>query len=637
VKIVTSFPRAVREIPHLDIRLHDGTRIAARMWLPDDAERSPVPVILEYLPYRKGDGTAIDDATRHRYFAGHGFAAIRVDMRGSGDSEGLLVDEYSETELKDAVELIGWLASQPWCNGRVGMMGISWGGFNSLQVAALAPPALRAVISVCSTDDRYNDDVHYQGGAVLAREMLGWAMTMLGFNAKPPDPQVVGERWRELWQQRLDGTPAFIDAWMEHPHRDAYWRHGSICEDYSAIRCPVLMVGGWADGYTNTVMRVLNGLDVPCRGIIGPWAHQYPNAGRPGPAIGFLQEAVRWWDHWLNDRDRGVLDTPKLRVWMQRHTAPQSKASSGRWYGSGLASSEFERPALYLSGAALQPTAAPAVTKPLPSDPRHGAASGMWCPFGPGDLAGDQRPDDLVSMTFDSAPLDAELSLLGVPEVIVDAQGEPGAQVIARLCEITPDGSSLLLSWGVQTLDGDAQVHVRMNALGHQVKAGHRLRLALAASYWPMVWPSAAPPPNVTTGISRLVLPVWTPQTTSVAFEEPECAEPAQFEVLRKGAMTLYGDGTGRRADQGRIRHANGMEVETVFIDEMTWADDKPSALFAREFELARGDWQTRIAVTGEMTSDRDSFDVRVGLIASSGDARCADRTWTFRFPRRSA
>jgi len=134
-----------------------------------------------------------------------------------------------------------------------------------------------------------------------------------------------------------------------------------------------------------------------------------------------------------------------------------------------------------------------------------------------------------------------------------------------------------------------------------------------------------------------LVLPLWTPQTMPVAFEEPECAEPAQFEVLRKGAMTLYGGGTGRRADQGRIRHANGMEVETVFIDEMVWAGDKPSALFAREFELARGDWQTRIAVAGEMTSDRDGFDVRVGLIASSGAARCTDRTWTFRFPRRSA
>jgi len=637
VKIVKEFPRAVREIPHLDIHLRDGTRIAARLWLPDDADRTPVPVILEYLPYRKGDGTAIEDATRHRYFAGHGFAAIRIDMRGSGDSEGLLGDEYSAAELDDAVELIAWLAAQPWCNGRVGMMGISWGGFNSLQVAALAPPALRAVISVCSTADRYNDDVHYQGGAVLAREMLGWAMTLLGFNAKPPDPEVVGERWRELWQQRLDGTPSFIDAWMEHPQRDAYWRHGSICENYSAIRCPVLMVGGWADGYTNSVIPVLNGLDVPCRGIIGPWAHQYPNAGRPGPAIGFLQEAVRWWDHWLNDRDRGVLETPKLRVWMQQHAAPRSSVWPGRWYGSSLEAPEFEPRELYLAGNTLQPSAGSPLVMSLPADTRHGAASGMWCPFGPGDLAADQRPDDLVSMTFDTAPLPSDLSLLGAPVLVADVQGEQGAQVIARLCEVAPDGSSLLLSWGVQTLDGSPHVRVRMNALGHRVTAGHRLRLALAASYWPMVWPSAVPPPRVTTGVSRLVLPVWTPQTMPVAFEEPECAQPAAFEVLRKGLLTIYDDGTGRRADQGRIRHANGMEVETVFIDEMTWTGDKPTALFAREFELARGDWQTRIAVSGEMTSDHDGFDVRVGLIASTGNERCADRTWAFRFPRRSA
>lgn len=637
MKIVREFPHTFREIPHLDIHLRDGTRIAARMWLPDGAERAPVPVILEYLPYRKGDGTAIDDATRHRYFAGHGFAAIRIDMRGSGDSEGLLVDEYSAQEMSDAVELIGWLAAQPWCNGRVGMMGISWGGFNSLQVAALAPPALRAVVSVCSTDDRYNDDVHYQGGALLAREMLGWAMTMLGFNVKPPDPQVVGERWRELWQQRLDGTPAFIETWMAHPQRDAYWRHGSICENYSAIRCPVLMVGGWADGYTNTVMRVLNNLEVPCRGIIGPWAHQYPNSGRPGPAIGFLQEAVRWWDHWLNDRDRGVLEVPKLRVWMQEHAAPRSSKWPGRWSGGSLANSEFEARAFYFTGNALQSDAGPAVVKTLPLDPRHGAASGMWCPFGPGDLPGDQRPDDLVSVTFDTAPLASEMSLLGAPEVLVDVEGEAGSQVIARLCEVAPDGSSLLLSWGVQALDGGPRARVRMDVLGHRVKAGHRLRLALAASYWPMVWPSAGPAPRVTTGVGKLVLPVWTAPTDAVSFEEPECAEPAAFEVLRKGALTISDDGTTRRADQGRIRHANGMETETVFIDEMTWTGATPTALFAREFELARGDWQTRIAVTGEMTSDRDGFDVRVGLIASSGNSRCADRTWTFRFPRGSA
>ncbi len=637
MKIVKEFPRAVRDIPHFEITLRDGTRIAARMWLPQDAERAPVPAILEYLPYRKGDGTAIDDPTRHRYFAGHGFASIRIDMRGSGDSDGLLDDEYSATELNDAVELIGWIAAQPWCNGRVGMIGISWGGFNSLQVAALAPPALGAVISVCSTDDRYDDDVHYQGGAVLAREMLGWAMTLLGFNAKPPDPQVVGERWRELWQQRLDGTPAFVDRWMEHSQRDAYWKHGSIRENYTAIRCPVLMVGGWADGYTNAIIRVLNGLDVPCRGIIGPWAHQYPYAGRPGPSIGFLQESVRWWDHWLNERERGVLDTPKLRVWMQQYTTPRPVSWPGEWVGSALTADEFEARNLYLVGSALQPAPGPAIAMSLADDPRHGADSGLWCPFGPHDLAGDQRPDDAVSKTFDTAPLEADLLLLGAPELIVDVEAAAGSQVVARLCEVGPDGGSLLVSWGVQSLDGESQARVRLNTVGHRFKAGHRLRLAVAASYWPVVWPSAEAPPRLMTGVSRLVLPAWNPSSTSVAFEEPECAEPAAFEVLRKGSLTTYADGTGRRSDQGRIRHANGMEVETVFIDEMTWSGGAPSALCVREFELSRGDWQTRIAVSGEMTSDRDGFDVRVGLIASMGEVRCADRTWAFRFPRRGA
>src|SRR5262245_47865407 len=294
MRVVTEYPFRVLEIPNVFIDL--GTvRLAARMWLPET--ELPVPAILEYLPYRKGDGTAIDDAARHGYFAGHGFAAVRVDMRGSGDSDGVLLDEYTQTELDDAVAVIGWLAAQPWCNGNVGMIGISWGGFNALQVAALAPPALRAIVSVCSTDDRYADDVHYVGGAVVARDMPGWAMTMLAFNARPPDPEVVGARWREMWQQRLDTTPAFIEGWLAHPQRDAYWRHGSVCENYAAIRAPVLVVGGWADGYTNAVLRLLDGLTAPTRAIIGPWAHNWPHMAAPGPTIGFLGEAVRWWDH----------------------------------------------------------------------------------------------------------------------------------------------------------------------------------------------------------------------------------------------------------------------------------------------------------------------------------------------------
>ena len=181
----------------------DGCRLAARIWLPENAEQQPVPVILEYIPYRKNDGTALRDSLYHPYFAGHGYAAMRVDMRGSGDSEGVMLDEYLQQELDDAVSVIAWLAEQPWCDGSVGMMGKSWGGFNSLQVAALHPPELKAIITVCSTDDRYADDVHYKGGCVLTTDMLGWSTTMLAWNARPPDPDVLGENWRKRWLDRL--------------------------------------------------------------------------------------------------------------------------------------------------------------------------------------------------------------------------------------------------------------------------------------------------------------------------------------------------------------------------------------------------------------------------------------------------
>ena len=221
------------------ITMSDGARLAARIWLPEDAAADPVPAILEYLPYRRRDGTAARDYLTHPYFAARGYACVRVDMRGTGDSDGLLLDEYLKQEQDDALEVIAWIARQPWCSGAVGMMGISWGGFNGLQVAARRPPALRAVISLCSTDDRYADDVHYMGGALLI-DNLRWASTMFGYQTRPPDPAIVGERWREMWIERLNAEPLLLRTWLEHQTRDAYWRHGSVCEDPGAITAAVL-------------------------------------------------------------------------------------------------------------------------------------------------------------------------------------------------------------------------------------------------------------------------------------------------------------------------------------------------------------------------------------------------------------
>jgi putative CocE/NonD family hydrolase len=236
--------RNVREIELEWIPMRDGTRLAARLFLPEDAEANPVPAILEYIPYRRRDSTRDGDNLTHPWFAAQGYACVRLDIRGTGDSEGIIRDEYLKQEQDDGVDAIAWIARQPWCTGKVGMMGISWGGFNSLQVAACRPEALKAIITVCSTDDRYADDMHYMGGCIVT-DTIAWGTSFFGRMARPPDPLMVGEaHWRDMWRERLEGwEPPFI-TWLQHQHRDEFWKHGSICEEYGNVQCAVFAVGG---------------------------------------------------------------------------------------------------------------------------------------------------------------------------------------------------------------------------------------------------------------------------------------------------------------------------------------------------------------------------------------------------------
>ncbi|WP_280323019.1 CocE/NonD family hydrolase [Sulfitobacter faviae] len=265
MKTISTFPNEVIEEENVFIPSTDGIRLAARIWRPKNSENVPVPAILEYIPYRKRFGTAIRDEHTHPYLAGHGYACIRLDIRGSGESEGVLRDEYLQSELDDGVAALHWIADQPWCDGNIGMMGISWGGFNALQIAAMQPESLKAIVTMSSTDDRYSDDIHHMGGCLLG-DNLSWASVMFSYNTMPPDPALVGSRWRDMWLERLDNSDLWLKNWLQHQRRDAYWRHGSVREDYSAIKVPVFAVSGWADGYTNSVFRLMENLDVPRKG-----------------------------------------------------------------------------------------------------------------------------------------------------------------------------------------------------------------------------------------------------------------------------------------------------------------------------------------------------------------------------------
>ena len=668
METVQEFPYAVREVEHVWIPLSDGTRLAARMWLPDGAESSPVPAILEYLPYRRRDGTRLRDDDTHAYFAGHGYACVRVDMRGSGDSDGVLHDEYLLQEQLDGLEVLRHLAEQPWCDGNVGIIGISWGGFNGLQIAAHAPPELKAVVTICSTDDRYADDIHYMGGCLLS-DNFAWANVMFPRNFKPPDPETFGSAWREAWLERLEQGRFWLEPWLEHQRRDGYWKHGSVCEDLSAIRCPVLAVGGWADGYSNAILRLLEGLDVPRAGLIGPWAHRYPHHGVPGPAVGFLQESLRWWDHWLKGTDTGIMQEPLLRAWMLESVPPQThyEERPGRWVGeSSWPSPGVETVARTLARGRLA-AAGEAVDEErlvLSSPLGVGLEAGDWCSYAnPGDQPGDQRRADGGSLVFDSEPLAERLEILGAPVAELEVScDQPLAMLAVRLSDVRPDGQVTRITYGLLNLThrdshespsalepGETyRVRVQLNDVAQALDVGHRLRLSISTDYWPLAWPSPSPVTlELTCGASSLLLPVRAPRDESVKVAmPPQAAPPApRTEVApssrerRLNVDQITGETVLElRVDSGAVRY-DAIGVTVTSRNLTRYVCDGKDPLSARteawdEVQLSRGKWDVRVVTHTALSADASHFHTRSEVEAYEGDERVFDRTTVRSFER---
>ena len=658
----------VRMDDHVLIELSDGVRLSARIWRPTSGP--PVPALLEYLPYRKGDWTAPRDAQRHPWYAAHGYASVRVDLRGSGDSEGVMNDEYTEQELADAVEVIEWLAEQPWCDGNVGMFGISWGGFNSLQVAALAPAPLKAIVTVCSSDDRYADDVHYFGGSLLGVDMLAWATTMLAFTARPPDPTRLGADWKDLWQQRLAALEPYLDTWLSHPERDDYWRRGSVCEDYAAIGIPVLAVGGWADPYRGTVLRLLENLPGPVKGLIGPWSHHYPDILRePGPAIGFLQETLRWWDRYLKGVPTGVEDDPALRSWMQDAVPPATRYATrpGRW----VTEPSWPSPNVGAIGFPFSelncrdaPSPAGSLV-PVATGQHCGVDAGRYFPFGnPADLPPDQREEDGRSVCFDTAPLAESLAVLGCPTVALRVHANGPATLTVRLCDVAPDGSSTLVTRGSLDLTRRAgmdrtvavppgsvlDVEVPLVAIGYEFPVGHRIRFAVSTAYWPWVWPHPVPTEvALDPGPSTALLPVRDPAAPS---------EPVRFEPQQQGAPLPVVFHSAAPGSEREVRYNPETREWRVIVDpnyggSRTYpdglvfdervtetysirSDDPSSARCGSEWNirLRRPDWDVAIHVQASMWGEGNDFVTSHELTASLNGESVHHRTWSRRIPR---
>ncbi|MBD0745687.1 CocE/NonD family hydrolase [Streptomyces sp. CBMA152] len=662
MQIRTEFPYETRR-EDIRIPLADGTRLYARVWRPETDE--PVPALLEYLPYRLTDWTAPRDWQRHPWYAGHGYASVRVDVRGHGNSEGLPGDEYDARELADGVEVVEWLAQQPWCDGGVGMFGISWGGFNSLQIAALAPEPLKAVVTVCSSDDRYDNDVHYMGSSVLAVDMHAWAATMLAFTARPPDPAYVGEKWREMWLRRLESVEPYIHTWLAHQTRDEYWKHGSVCEDYGAIGAAVLAVGGWHDPYRDTVLRLVEHLPPErVRGLIGPWSHQYPDRGLPpGPAIGFLQETLRWWDHWLKGKDTAVMAEPLLRSWISESHRPATVYDElpGRWVGDPAWPSPHVTPVSYAFGG----------TPVRIDSPQHtGLDAGRFFPFGnDADLPPDQRGEDAHSAAFDFAVPDdgPPLEILGRPEVTLRLRMDvPFGQAIARLSDVAPDGSSTLVTRGALNLSAregrdrvDAwplgatqDVTFLLNGIGHSFPPGHRIRLAVSSAYWPWIWPQADSVGFTLDPVgSSLRLPLRERTSDALTFEAPEQSAPLgvvspepldeprpERLVIRDVAKGEWRLEVDPRYGGTRV-YPDGLEFTEEALETYTIEEGDPQSARTRSdwtIRLHRPElaWDVTITTRSEIRCDAADFLTSDEVVCRDRGEIVFHRTWEKKIPR---
>ena len=677
------------------IPARDGVELSANIWLPDTpsgAPVGPVPAILEMIPYGKDNWRRAADMTRGEWFAARGYALCRLDVRGTGSSGGIALDEYTADETRDGYDAVEWLASRSWCDGRIGMWGISYGGFTAIQVAALRPPHLRAIVPVMATDDRYLDDVHYRGGCVTVSELSQYAVSQVAMNAMPPDATFRGPAWLDEWAARLDATPPWLFAWLSHQVDGPYWRQGSLAPDYDAIDAAILNIGGWHDSYVDPAFRMQARSSSPSHTLVGPWVHSWPHTASPGPNLDELHEIARFFDRHLRDADNGWDEEPPI-TWFERDDA-EPRAFPGALAGRWRAATSYPHPAMAVRAWAfgdgsLDPGGAPGEAPGAGEDSfRHRPTTGTrgalsWGAGGiPNGLARDLRPDEDAGPTYTSAPLPEPLEVLGVPEVVVHVRVDaPVATLSVRLGDVAPDGTVALVSAGVLNLTHRRshsspepvnagvveEVRVPLRTTGYRWLAGHRIRVALASSLWPVIWPS--PYPATFTILrgggtpSRLELPVIPPaggpgdapvpgfKTTppdlvwptprAVDGRGPAMADPPVWRIeedVIAGSVTVrVHDGGEDIVPDGRRLYAAESLVMTAWDAEPARAELDADVVYRWQERDPNRDGELldiEIRARSRQTSDTEAFDLHVRLEVDVAGGRFFERDWSERIPR---
>ena len=647
------------------IAMPDGPRLSADLYMPQGgADDARYPVLLEYLPYRKHEARA-RNYSLYSYFVQRGYVVAAVDIRGTGNSEGQLIPhEYSDIEQEDSAIVIDWLAKQPWSNGRVGMFGISWGGFNAIQMALRNPPALKAIIAIDATEDLFQDDVHYMDGIM---HVDSWEMSMDLDNARPGAPDYVIDD--AYFRDRFDTEP-----WMliyKTQQRDGpFWDRASARDRYQEIRIPTFHIGGWYDGYRDSIPRMLANLKAPVKAIVGAWSHAWPHEPYPKPGIEWRHEAVRWFDHWLKDIDTGILDEPRFSVYVRNWHAPGPflEHAPGSWrYEDSWPIARIREHVLYPQPNhtldAREPVAATHQLRYLPSVGVEAGGPVMWW----GDVAHDQRPTDAFSLVYDSTPLEQDLEILGLPRATLQVAADATrANWMARLSDVAPDGTVTQVTGAA--LNGNHRVSARvpaplapgeefpidieMHFTSWVFPKGHRIRLAINNAQWPMLWPT--PEPMTTSlylgGASRLSLPVVPFEKRPVPAFLPPASDPqfAGYETLEGGTTSGYGEissvdrnpqtgsAVATATNGGGTRFPWGTErtLETIRHEVRDDAPADASVLGTHRMEVdlpgRKLVWDAELS----FRSDRENFHYSYRRRLSENGKTLREKTWNRIIPR---
>jgi putative CocE/NonD family hydrolase len=672
-----------------DVRIpvSDGLELSANLWLPEPAVDGTgprrFPAILEMIPYRKDDWRAASDESRGEWLAARGFALCRLDIRGTGSSPGIALDEYTARETRDGYDAVEWLARQPWSTGKVGMWGISYGGFTAIQVALLHPPHLAAIVPMMATDDRYTDDVHYLGGCVTVSELSQYAVSMVGMNALPANREYRGAAWLDEWRDRLEGTPVWLYEWLRQQHDGPYWRQGSLAPHWDRLTTPTFLIGGWMDEYVDAALRMLERCtNAPRRALIGNWVHDLPHDAYPGPNLDWYHEMIRFFDHWLKGVDNGVMDEPALVAFRHEWAGPEPFPAA--WPGAWIAEerwppADLDESILYLASGeqplvgnlTVEAAPGPRIVERFRHRPTVGTRAGLsWGAGGqPNGLARDLRPDDALCPAFTSEPLAADLDVVGVASVVLQWESPvPVATAVVRLQDVAPDGTPFQVSAGILNLTHRSshaapeplepgvvtEVRIQLRATAHRFLAGHRIRLSLASAMWPVVWPS---PFVAVFGLhlggdpaaaSRLVLPIVPAghvgadvpafKTTPAALRDIGSyrGDPPVWQVIEdviEGSLTVVTSEFGEATlPDGRTTLYTGERLEMTARDA-----DPADARMHNEvvYRLRADDTEILIEADGTIQTSATDFHMDVGLRVSLDGVPFFERDWAETIPRR--